>query len=335
MNHPTARHVWCTMTNLLRPDSLLRRAVPLARLSGLTLAAALCAAAAASAAEPAAETPGPAAEQPAPKAATIAEAAPQPAAPKTAAQAAAAANAAATAAEAPAAPAARAAPTRDPNAPVIRDEEPITPPPGPPPPGTRPYTRRSRRLVEAPEAPRGEARQGLLFSIGAGGASQFTSTPGLGRTASTDLDLRIGYGFSDRLQMFVDFNGQSARYGYGQHTSMGSVTLRAQTVLIGDRKGNGLTLNGGIGLGSFNPDAGSDYGYGNDYWGGPRGGRFYDDRPLGFVVAGGLSYDARLGRYLSLSPELFATWMAIPNDDRRQDIATQMGLRIKLLWYLK
>ena len=63
--------------------------------------------------------------------------------------------------------------------------------------------------------------------------------------------------------------------------------------------------------------------------------RDVQDKPLGLVVAGGLSYDARLGRYLSLSPELFATWMAVPNDDRRQDIATQMGLRLKLLWYLK
>ncbi len=314
------------MTSLLPTATLLRRALPLTGITGLSLAVALCAAAAASAAAPPAEAPeSVAAPQPAPKATASVEAAPQP---KTAAQAAAAANAAA---EAPAAaPAAR-----DPNAPVIRDEEPITPPPGPPPPASaRPYTRRTRRLVEPPQAPRGEARQGLLFALGVGGGSQFTSAPGLGRTASTDLDLRLGYGFSDRLQTFIDFNGQSARYGYGQRTSMSTVTLRAQTVLLGDRRGNGLTLNGGIGLGAFNDNADSGYGY--DYCCPPtRGGRYYNDKPLGFVVAGGLSYDARLGRYLSLSPELFATWMAVPNDDRKQDIATQMGLRLKLLWYLK
>ena len=133
--------------------------------------------------------------------------------------------------------------------------------------------------------------------------------------------------------MFVDFNGQGARYAYGQHTSMSTVTLRAQTVLIGDRQGNGLTLNGGIGLGSFNDNAGD---FGGDYCCAPvRSGRYSNDGPLGLVAAGGLSYDARLGRYLSLSPELFATWMAVPNDDRRQDIATQVGLRLKLLWYLK
>ena len=325
MNQPTARNVWSTMTNPLPSHFLLRRALPLAGMTGLSLAVALClcAASAASAAVPPSE--GAAEDRPAPPAeaaAPTAESAPQP---KTAAQAA-AANAAAEAP--PAAPAAS-----PPSGPLIRDEEQITPPPGPPAPfSARPYARRSRRLVEAPQVPRGEARQGLLFSLGVGGGSQFASTPGFGRTASTDLDLRLGYGFSDRLQMFVDFNGQSARYAYGLHTSMSTVTLRAQTVLLGDRHGNGLTLNGGVGLGSFNPDVGGDWG--NDY---PptRGGRFYNDRPLGLVVAGGLSYDARLGRYLSLSPEIFATWMAVPNDDRRQDIATQMGLRLKLLWYLK
>lgn len=255
-------------------------------------------------------------------------------APKTAA-AAAAANAAA--AEAPAKPAAESPtpPTRAPaGAPLVHEDNiNVTPPPGPPPPNaSRPYSRRVRRLVEPPQAPRGESRQGLLFSLGFGGASQFTSTPGYGRSASTDLDVRVGYGFSDRFQMFIDIDGASARYPYGAQTQMGTVTLRGQTVLVGDRQGNGLTLNAGIGLGSFNTDLNSGYSYG--YLGG-HGGRFMNDRPLGFVVAGGFSYDARLGRYFSLSPELFGTWMTVPNDDRKQDIATQVGLRLKLLWYLK
>ena len=257
-------------------------------------------------------------------------------APKTAA-AAAAANAAAAEAP-PAKPAAEspAPPARAPSsAPLVHEDDTnVTPPPGPPPPNaTRPYSRRVRRLVEPPQAPRGEARQGLLFSLGFGGASLFTSTPGYGRSASTDLDVRIGYGFSDRFQMFIDIDSASARYAYGAQTELGTVTLRGQTVLVGDRQGNGLTLNAGIGLGAFNTDPNGGY----SYCCGPagRGGRWGNDRQLGFVAAGGLSYDARLGRYFSLSPELFASWMTVPNDDRKQDIATQVGLRLKLLWYLK
>ena len=50
---------------------------------------------------------------------------------------------------------------------------------------------------------------------------------------------------------------------------------------------------------------------------------------------GGLSFDARVGRYFALSPEIFASWHQVPNPgDRKQDIATDLGLRLNLLWYL-
>ena len=38
----------------------------------------------------------------------------------------------------------------------------------------------------------GQARQGMLVSIGAGGASQFASAPGLRQTGAADFNLRFG-----------------------------------------------------------------------------------------------------------------------------------------------
>ena len=173
--------------------------------------------------------------------------------------------------------------------------------------------------------------------MGVGGASQFASAPGLGQAGASDLNLRFGYGFSDRFQLFVDLDVQEAVYADRVVSSNRTLMLRGQTVLLGDRSGNGLNLNGGVGFGGFTTDLQS--GARGDPYGAPCGycrgfSRSYDDR-LGFAVGGGLSFDARLGRYLALSPEFFATWHVVPNGRRQSDIATAVGLRLNLLWYLK
>ena len=175
----------------------------------------------------------------------------------------------------------------------------------------------SRRYVSTER--RGQSRQGLLLSFGVGGGSMYVSS--FGRTGAFDLDFRLGYGFSDRFQLFGDVSFDTASYGDGSELSSYTLSLRGQTVLIGDRQGNGLNLNAGLGLGGLTRTlAGYDTGASS---------------PTGLAVVGGLSYDARVGRNFALSPELYATWHAIPNGPgRANDIATTLGLRLNFLWYL-
>ena len=94
-----------------------------------------------------------------------------------------------------------------------------------------------------------QARQGLLLSFGLGGGSLYLSNEGPGRLGAADVDFRLGYGFSDRFQMFMDFNTDVGRTNYGNSVGSWTWTLRAQTVLVGDRAGNGLNANFGAGFG--------------------------------------------------------------------------------------
>src|SRR3989442_8709385 len=94
-----------------------------------------------------------------------------------------------------------------------------------------------------------DAREGLLLSFGLGGGSAYLSSQGPGRTGAFDLDFRLGYGFSDRFQLFMDFGGDAGRYPQSTDFASLTFTIRGQTVLVGDRAGNGLSLNAGIGGG--------------------------------------------------------------------------------------
>jgi hypothetical protein len=170
---------------------------------------------------------------------------------------------------------------------------------------------------------RAQSREGLLISFGIGGGSMFVSNQSPNRTGAFDLDFRLGYGFGDRFQLFMDVDLAAASYRnalYGSdEVANWTFTLRGQTVLIGDRAGNGLNLNLGIGLGGVTRNSG------------------YADQvswPSGLALAGGLSYDARVTPYFSLSPELFYNWHQIPNDPRGHDVASVYGLRLNFLWYL-
>ena len=178
-----------------------------------------------------------------------------------------------------------------------------------------PDWRRSRR--------RFQSREGLLLSFGIGGGSMFISNESAARTGAFDLDFRLGYGFSDRFQFFLDADVGAGSYGSGLYGSNDlatwTFTFRGQTVLIGDRAGNGLNLNLGVGLGGVTRNSG------------------YADQisyPAGLALAGGLSYDARVTPWFSLSPEFFYTWHQIPAGAGNRDVASVYGLRVNFLWYL-
>ena len=165
-----------------------------------------------------------------------------------------------------------------------------------------------------------QARQGLLLSFGLGGGSLYLSNEGPARLGAADVDFRIGYGFSDRFQMFMDFNTDVGSTYYGNSVGSWTWTLRGQTVLAGDRAGNGLNVNFGAGFGGITYDTG------------------YTDRassPTGFALAGGLSYDARITPWFAISPEFFVTWHQIPNPPGvPDDVSSIYGVRLNLLWYL-
>ena len=175
-----------------------------------------------------------------------------------------------------------------------------------------PWGRRYRREIEA--------RQGLLISFGLGGGSLYASPLGRDRTGAFDLDFRLGYGFSDRFQLFMDLGVDAGRHSSGVDVSSWTATLRGQTVLVGDRAGNGLNLNAGVGLGGATYNSG----YINE-----------TSSASGLALAGGLSYDARLSPWFALSPEFFLTWHQLPNPRPfPNDVASVYGLRLNFLWYL-
>jgi hypothetical protein len=172
--------------------------------------------------------------------------------------------------------------------------------------------------------PRHDARQGFLFSIGIGGGALRVSgadpNGGVGHTGAVDFGLRMGYGFSDRFQLFGDITADVGTFGRGEDVTNWVLSLRGQTVLIGDREGNGLNVNAGFGIG------GTSITY-------PTEG-FRNDSPAGFALVAGLSYDARVARQFALSPELYVTWHAVPNGPGfESDNATTLGLRLNFLWY--
>ena len=169
---------------------------------------------------------------------------------------------------------------------------------------------------------RPQARQGLLISFGLGGGSmRYPGTAGYDHIGAFDFDFRLGYGFSDQFQMFMDFNADGGSNYHGDDVGSWTWTIRGQTVLIGDRRGNGLNLNFGAGFGGLTYNA-------NSYYGG-------SSSPTGLALAGGLSYDARITPWFSFSPEFFYTWHQVPNPPGFPDDVTQVyGVRLNFLWYL-
>lgn len=164
-----------------------------------------------------------------------------------------------------------------------------------------------------------EARQGPLISLGFGGGSLYLSNEGPARFGAADVDFRLGYGFSDRFQMFMDFNADAGSSFDGASVGTWTWTVRGQTLLAGDRAGNGLNVNFGAGFGGLFSDGSRDRSAG----------------PTGFALAGGLSYDARITPWFALSPEFFVTWHQVPNlPGFPDDVSSVYGVRLNLLWYL-
>jgi hypothetical protein len=175
---------------------------------------------------------------------------------------------------------------------------------------------------DAPSRRRMQAREGLLLSFGLGGGSAYLSSQGPGRVGAFDLDFRLGYGFSDRFQLFMDFGADAGNYpDQSADFTSWTFTIRGQTVLIGDRAGNGLNVNFGAGVGGVDYNAG--------YF-------TSSSSSTGLALAGGLSYDARLTPAFSLSPEFFVNWHQIPNrSGLADDVSSVYGVRLNFLWYLK
>jgi hypothetical protein len=168
---------------------------------------------------------------------------------------------------------------------------------------------------------RWQARQGLILSLGLGGGSMRLTTEDDRRVGAFDLNARLGYGFSDRFQMFMEINTDAAHFAStGDDVASWTFTLRGQTVLIGDRAGNGLNVNFGAGIG------GVTY----------NGGTFaQQDTSAGLALAGGVSYSIRVARSFALEPEFFVNWHEIPNPPGfEQDVSSTYGLRMNLTWYL-
>ncbi|HTO97373.1 MAG TPA: hypothetical protein VMK66_10055 [Myxococcales bacterium] len=185
----------------------------------------------------------------------------------------------------------------------------------------------AQRMHDVPPGPyrqrHMDARQGMLISFGLGGGSAYLSNSGYGqgRTGAFDMDFRLGYGFSDRFQLFMDFTVDAGRYPQSADFASWTFTIRGQTVLLGDRMGNGLNLNAGVGLGGVDYGSGYYYGYSTS---------------SGLALAGGLSYDIRVTPWFALSPEFFVNWHEIPNPPPQDhDVASIFGARLNFLWYLK
>jgi hypothetical protein len=163
-----------------------------------------------------------------------------------------------------------------------------------------------------------DAREGFLFSFGVGGGQMRYSAQG--KTGSVDLGLRMGYGFSDRFQLFGDLTADVGQFQSRQDATSWILSLRGQTVLIGDRDGNGLNLNLGVGIGGLSINYHDEFAQ--------------STYPAGIALVSGLSYDARVGQQFALSPELYVNWHLVPNDPGfASDNLYTVGLRLNFLWY--
>jgi len=193
------------------------------------------------------------------------------------------------------------------------DDAPAPPPPPPPPP--RP--RRVRRRVLQPASPR-EARQGGIFAFGFGGAQQYVT--GASHVGGFDADLRLGYGFSDRFQLLFDVGGSGPGNDTYPSVSLWHMRVHGQTVLFGDRKGNGLNLNLGIGFGGATTNGYSD--------------AYHDSSQVGLALGGGISYEARVTPHFALAPEFFIDWQQAPNyGGLPSDFGWAIGARLNFVWY--
>jgi hypothetical protein len=117
----------------------------------------------------------------------------------------------------------------------------------------------------------------------------------------------------------MDFNADAGTTYSGNDVGSWTWTMRGQTVLVGDRAGNDLNANFGVGFGGLTYNLG------------------FVDRssgPTGFALAGGISYDARISPLVLFSPEFFVTWHQVPNaPGYADDVSSIYGVRLNLLWY--
>src|SRR4051812_7618310 len=102
-----------------------------------------------------------------------------------------------------------------------------------------------------------QAREGLLVSFGLGGGSAYLSSEGAGRVGVFDGNFRLGYGFSDRFQLFMQFSCDWGRYPTPPGFASWPFSTRGPTVLIAARAGTGLNPPAGVGVAGL--DSYGDY----------------------------------------------------------------------------
>jgi hypothetical protein len=157
-----------------------------------------------------------------------------------------------------------------------------------------------------------DAREDLFFSFGVGGGALQLSEPGA--AGALGLGIRLGYGFSDRLQLFADFGTYKGFYPTMQITNW-LMTLRGQTLLVGDLAGNGLNLNLGFGFGGLYSTIGPH------------------NSDVGPALVAGLSYDVRVARQFALSPELHLGYQNAPRPLWGAEHAWSAGFRLNFVFY--
>ena len=79
---------------------------------------------------------------------------------------------------------------------------------------------------------RRDAREGFLFSFGIGGGAVRYSDPQYLRGGALNFGLRMGYGFSDRFQLFGDFSADEAFYPQSRNVTNWLLTLRLRHIEV-------------------------------------------------------------------------------------------------------
>jgi len=143
-----------------------------------------------------------------------------------------------------------------------------------------------------------QAREGLLLPSGWEAVRRTSPTKARpGADGALDLDFRLGYGFSDRFQLFMDFAVDAGRYPQSADFASWTFTIRGQTVLIGDRAGKRAQPERGVGVG------------GVDYTNGLLLRLLLLHRAR---LSGGLSYDARVTPWFAAQPRVLVNWHRFP-----------------------
>lgn len=166
-----------------------------------------------------------------------------------------------------------------------------------------------RRALPNVSGPPVAAWEGLLLSFAGGGGGQRTGP--LRGTGAFDAHVRAGRGFSNQLQLQLQWGASWAGRGEQSSTRVAAGLVLVQALVWGEPRGSGLSLGAGGGLASV---------WASDALG---------ERSSGTApaVTAIVAFDLRTSRDLALSPELFVLWSsAAPAGTRGSTLS--FGLRL-------